>query len=154
MSGGTPMLAAEQPRPTIVIPEVTTWPEYPGLWRQLLDEIYAFVRSDAGFGPERPPGGWQNVMLYLDDRPSVEVGVLAPGPFTPQGRIIASHLPGGPVATAVHHGEYEHLGRTHDAVREFAERQGRELAGPLWEVYGHWREDPAELETEIYYLLR
>jgi hypothetical protein len=30
---------------------------------------------------------------------------------------------------------------------------GRALAGPRWEVYGDWRDDPAELETEVYYLL-
>jgi hypothetical protein len=23
-----------------------------------------------------------------------------------------------------------------------------------WEIYGHWREDPSELETEIYYLVQ
>jgi hypothetical protein len=38
-------------------------------------------------------------------------------------------------------------------VRWCAE-QGRPLAGPRWEIYGDWREDPAELETEVYYLLR
>ncbi|HWK18991.1 MAG TPA: hypothetical protein VNR66_16210 [Solirubrobacteraceae bacterium] len=27
------------------------------------------------------------------------------------------------------------------------------LAGPRWEIYGHWREDPDELETEVQYLL-
>ncbi|HTP18344.1 MAG TPA: hypothetical protein VMJ65_01995 [Solirubrobacteraceae bacterium] len=32
--------------------------------------------------------------------------------------------------------------------------EGRDLAGPRWEIYGHWREDPNELETEIFWLLR
>ena len=27
-------------------------------------------------------------------------------------------------------------------------------AAPSWEIYGHWREDAGELETEIYYLLQ
>ena len=27
-------------------------------------------------------------------------------------------------------------------------------AGPSWEVYGHWNADPAQLRTEIYYLLK
>jgi len=31
---------------------------------------------------------------------------------------------------------------------------GRQLAGPRFEVYGDWRDDPAQLETEVYYLLR
>ncbi len=33
-------------------------------------------------------------------------------------------------------------------------RRGLELAGPRWEIYGDWREDPADLETEVYYLLQ
>ena len=27
------------------------------------------------------------------------------------------------------------------------------IAGPNWEVYTHWEEDPAKLRTEVYYLL-
>ena len=68
--------------------------------------------------------------------------------------MVASALPGGEVATAIHRGDYAGLGGTHDAVREFAKANRRELAGPRWEVYGHWREDPGELETEIFWLLR
>jgi effector-binding domain-containing protein len=144
------------PRATAVVAEVTSWERFPALWRALLDEVYGFVRgredlaTDAGAGGER----WQNVMLYKDDTPEVEVGVLVARPFPAQGRVIASELPGGEVATAVHHGDYARLGATHDAVRAFAAAHERELAGPRWEIYGHWREDPSELETEVFWLLR
>jgi effector-binding domain-containing protein len=141
-------------RPTAIVAQTTTWKEYPALWRQLLDEVYTFVRERdelaTGIGGER----WQNVMLYKDDRPDVEVGVLASGRFEPSGRVVPSALPAGEVATAIHRGDYAELGVTHDAVREFASARGRELAGPRWEIYGHWREDPTELETEIFWLLR
>ena len=34
---------------------------------------------------------------------------------------------------------------------------GRALAGPNWEIYGHWQEDwnedPAKIRTEVFYLL-
>ncbi len=142
------------PRATAVIAQVTTWKEFPSLWRELLDEVYGFVRTskDLADGGESPR--WQNVMLYLDQRPSVEVGVLAPKPFTSAGRVIASQLPGGRVAIAVHRGDYAQLGTTHAAVKEYARTHALELAGPLWEIYGHWREDPDELETEVYHLLR
>ncbi len=93
-------------------------------------------------------------MLYKDDTPEVEVGVLAAARFAGEGRVVASELPGGEVATAVHRGDYARLGATHAAVRKFAVAHGRELAGPRWEIYGHWREDPSELETEIFWLLR
>ncbi len=143
-----------QPRPTAVIAQRTTWERFPSLWGQLLDEVYGYVRGRedlaTGAGPER----WQNVMLYKNDTPEVEVGVLAAGPFAAQGRVTQSELPGGEVATAVHLGDYARLVATHDAVRDHVAAHGRELAGPRWEIYGHWREDPSELETGVFWLLR
>lgn len=142
------------PRPTAVVAQMTTWERFPSLWGQLLDEVYVFVRGRedlaTGDGAER----WQNVMLYKDDTPEVEVGVLAAGPFAGEGRVTPSELPGGEVATAVHRGDYARLGETHHAVRNHVAAHGRELAGPRWEIYGHWREDPSELETEVFWLLR
>jgi hypothetical protein len=31
---------------------------------------------------------------------------------------------------------------------------GLTRAGPRWEISGHWREDPSQLESEVYWLLR
>ncbi len=142
------------PRPTAVVKQTTTWAEFPGLWGQLLGEVYAFVRPRAelatGSGGER----WQNVMLYKDQRPDVEVGVLVSASFEPETRVVLSALPGGEVATATHRGDYARLGVTHDAVRDFATAAGRELAGPCWEIYGHAPPDPSEAETEVFWLLR
>jgi effector-binding domain-containing protein len=39
------------------------------------------------------------------------------------------------------------------AVHRFAAERGLELAGPRWEIYGHMSDDPAEIETEIHYLV-
>ena len=143
-----------EPRPTAVVAQATTWSEFPRLWPRLLDEVYAVVRAT----PRPADGGaserWQNVMLYKDQTPSVEVGVLADEPFSPAGRVVSSQLPGGRAAMAVHRGAYAGLGDTHAAVRQYVADHGLEPAGPLWEIYGHWRADPDELETEIYWLLR
>jgi effector-binding domain-containing protein len=140
--------------PTAVISQTTTWEEFPSVWGPLLDQVYRFVgdRTElaTGEGTER----WRNVLLYKDDRPDVEVGVLVNGWFQAQGPVIASELPAGEVAAAVHRGDYGRLGVTHDAVREHVAASGRELAGPRWEIYGHWRADPSELETEVFWLLR
>jgi effector-binding domain-containing protein len=148
------ILTTVRPRATAVIAQDTTWSEFPALWPKLLDEVYGFVRRNEHLRTGQEPEAWQNVMLYRDDRPSVEVGVLVAGRFERSGRVVSSELPGGEVAMAVHRGDYTRLGVTHDAVRAFAEAERRELAGPRWEIYGHWREDPSELETEIYWLLR
>jgi effector-binding domain-containing protein len=142
------------PRPTAVIAQTTTWGEFPNVWGQLLDEVYRFVRSRTELATGNGAELWQNVMLYKDGRPDVEVGVLASGTFEPEGRVAASELPGGETAMATHRGDYARLRVTHDAVREHVAAHGRELAGPRWEIYGHWRADPSELETEVFWLLR
>ena len=142
------------PRPTAVVAQTTTWPQFPVLWGRLLDEVYGFVRQHPDLAPGVGGEMWQNVMLYKDQRPDVEVGVLVTGPFEPAGRVIASELPGGEVATATHRGDYAQLRVTHDAVRAHVAAHGRELAGPCWEIYGHWRADPSEQETEVFWLLR
>jgi effector-binding domain-containing protein len=142
------------PRPTAVVAQTTTWQEFPSVWGQLLDEVYRFARSRTELATGDGAELWQNVMLYKDDRPDVEVGVLVSASFESEGRVIASELPGGEVATATHRGDYARLTVTHDAVRDYVVARGRELAGPRWEVYGHWRADPSELETEVFWLLR
>ncbi len=146
-------VASVEARPTAVIAHVTTWGQFPRLWPQLLDEVYRFVRSRSDLQTGAGSNAWQNIMLYRDGRPSVEIGVLVSRPFAPEARVTASQLPAGDALMAVHHGDYAQLGAAHDAVRMHAEAKGLELAGPRWEIYGHWRENPDELETEIYYLL-
>ena len=134
--------------PTAVVAQATTWDEFPGLWRQLLDEVYAFVRS----GGTTQTG--HNIMLYRDDVPNVEVGVQVAGPFAASGRVIPSQLPAGRVATTVHHGPYDGLGAAHAAVHAWCATHGHVLTGTRWEIYGDWRDDPQELETEISYLVQ
>ena len=141
-------------RPTAVVAQTTTWAEFPSLWGRLLGEVYGFVRSRVDLATGSGGELWQNVMLYKDQRPDVEVGVLVSASFEPEGRVIPSELPAGEVATATHRGDYARLGVTHDAVRDYVTAAGRELAGPCWEIYGHGREDPSEAETDVFWLLR
>ncbi len=141
-------------RPTAVVAQTTTWKEFPNVWGPLLDQVYRFVRSRAELATGDGTEQWQNVMLYKDDRPDVEVGVLVTGSFQAEGPVIASELPAGEVATATHRGDYAQLGISHNAVRDHVAAHGRELAGPRWEIYGHWRADPSQLETEVFWLLR
>gem|GEM_PF-2654992 len=41
----------------------------------------------------------------------------------------------------------------HDALQAWCKSTHQALAGPSWEVYGHWSKDPALLRTDTYYLL-
>src|SRR5580700_7881187 len=141
-------------RPTAVVAQTTTWQEFPRLWGRLLDQVYGFVRPRPKLATGDGEELWQNVMLYKDQRPDVEVGVLVSGPFQAEGPVMLSALPAGEVAIAIHRGDYAKLGITHEAVRDHAAAQGRELAGPCWEIYGHAGPDPREAETEVFWLLR
>lgn len=133
--------------PTAVIAATTTWPEYPRVWRRLLDQVYACVRDRHHTRQGR------NVMLYLDGVPHVEVGVefTTPCPLDPP--VQASTLPGGQVAIARHRGPYDQLAATHQAIQAWSVAAGQHLAGPRWEIYGHISDPNAEPEVEVYYLL-
>jgi effector-binding domain-containing protein len=125
-------------RETAVVAATTTWDEYPRLWRALLDEVREHAQG-------------RNVMLYRDDVPNVEVGVLPRGAFTPAGRVIRSQLPAGEVVTATHRGPYVKLGDAHEAVLRHIAEHGFEKTGVRWEIYGPWQEIP---ETEVFWQLR
>jgi effector-binding domain-containing protein len=133
-------------RPTAVVAATTTWPQFPLLWKELLDEVWACLRAG---GVTR---GCRNVMLYLDDVPHVEIGVELSQPCPLTGRVTASTLPAGQVAMTAHRGPYPGLASAHRTVREWCASHGRPI-GARWEIYGPHRDNPAELETEVYYLL-
>ena len=134
-------------RPTVVIVAATTWQEFPTLWKQLLDEVWTCLRAG---GIHR---GCRNVMLYRDDVPHVEVGVELNQPCPLTGRVVASSLPAGQAAMTVHRGPYTGLASAHQAVHHWCTANARALAGPRWEIYGPHHDDPAEVWTEVYYLL-
>jgi effector-binding domain-containing protein len=111
-------------------------------------EVWAFVRS-AGL---QHPG--RHLALYLDGAINLEVGVEVARPFTGDGNVVCSATPAGSVATTVHLGPYQRLGEAHAAIRKWCADNGHALSGVNWEVYGHWTDDPAQLRTDVFYLLR
>ncbi len=134
-------------RPTAVVAATTTWQEFPTLCKDLLDTVWACLRAG---GVDR---GCPNVMLYLDDVPHVEVGVELRRPCPLTHPVVSSELPAGQVAMTVHRGPFSGIRAAHTAVRDWCEANGRPLAGPRWEVYGPHSDNPAELTTEVYWLL-
>jgi effector-binding domain-containing protein len=134
-------------RTTAVVAATTTWQEFPALWRTLLDEVWACLRAGGVYR------GCRNIMLYRDDVPHVEVGVELRVPCPLSGRVVASTLPEGQSAMTVHRGPYAGLAAAHRAVLDWCAAQGRRASGPRWEIYGPHNDDPAEVWTEVYYLL-
>jgi len=122
-------------------------------WWPALDLVWGFLRAHADL---RTDG--HNVFLYhhpasRDAPMDVDFGVEVVRTFEPEGDVFVTETPGGEVATAVHVGAYDQIKVTHDAIHAWREREGRTFAGMSWEIYGDWSDDPAKLETTVYYLL-
>jgi hypothetical protein len=132
--------------PTAVVMASTTWEEFPKAWGPMLDEVWGVLRSGAAPGLRRDG---HNVMLYKDDVPNVEVGVQVSGPFDAVGRVVASTLPGGLAATAIHAGPINEIGDTHAAVRDWSAANGYRLAGPYWEIYGDPDPSTGHFDVEV-----
>jgi effector-binding domain-containing protein len=103
-------------------------------------------------------GAGRHVAVYLDDQINLEVGVELDAPFAGHGEVVGSATPAGTVATAVHFGPYQRLSEAHQAIRAWCAKHGHTLAGPSWEIYGHWvdewNHDPAKIRTDVFYLLK
>jgi effector-binding domain-containing protein len=99
----------------------------------------------------------RHVAIYWDNAIHVEVGVELLGPFAEQGDVVLSATPAGAVASATHFGPYNGLGAAHDAIHQWCKTNNRTLAGPNWEIYGHWlpewNTNPSQIRTDIYYQL-
>jgi len=140
-----------KPRPIAVVAVTTEISRWPKEFRHSLDKVYAAVKA----GHVRQSG--QNVMVYRsreDGRMDIECGVETEGRFDPVGEVVYRETPAGMAATMVHIGPYEELRRSHQAVVDWSRNNGHQLAGVCWEIYGDWNEDPAQLRTDIFQLVR
>jgi hypothetical protein len=120
-------------------------------FRTYLDQVYAAGRA----GTLQLDG--QNIFVYRDvdgapDQLDVEFGVGSAAPFRAVGNVVSGVTPSGEVATTTHWGDYGALGNAHAALVGWCRTHDLPLAGPRWEVYGHWREGVIP-RTDIYYLV-
>lgn len=123
----------------------------PGEFKRYLDQVYAARANGVQLDG-------QNIFVYRDapDQPGhldIDFGVGITAPLVPVGDVRAVELPVGEVATTTHRGAYASLRAAHDAVLAWCRSNSRALAGPRWEVYGHWVDGEVP-RTDIYYLLR
>jgi effector-binding domain-containing protein len=99
----------------------------------------------------------RNIAVYWDGSIRLEVGVELLGPFAEHGEVLLSATPAGAAASATHFGPYSGLGAAHDAIRQWCTAHNHNLAGPNWEIYGHWQTewntDPSLIRTDVYYQL-
>ena len=116
-----------------------------------LDQVYAAGRA----GAVQLDG--QNIFIYRGastDELTVDFCVGVKAPFDPVGAVLPLETPSGLAAMTTHVGDYGRLGEANAAIVAWCRANNRRLAGPSWEVYGHWHADPAQMRTEVYYLLQ
>ena len=106
---------------------------------------------------QQTPAG-RNVAIYWDGAIRLEVGVELHGPFAETDDVVISQTPSGRVACVTHLGPYSQLRAANDAIKDWCRANNHGLAGPSWEIYGHWQKDwdlnPAQIRTDVFWLLR
>lgn len=137
-----------EPQPTAVVRRRARFSELAQVIPQACGEVWAFFRSSLLPHPGR------NLALYRDDEINIECGVEVAQPFAGDDRVYCSTTPAGTVATTAHMGPYDRLSEAHTAILAWCADHGHALAGPCWELYGHWNDDPSQLRTDVYYLLQ
>ncbi len=127
-------------QPISVVSTRATMLNLPVQIRAAFDRFYASFKSH----------GELNICFYpmMDPRGDFEVRC---GVQVESGGNDAT--PAGPVATTTHYGPYTELKQAHAAIDKWAREKGYQFAGPSWEVYGHWSDDPAQLRTDVFYSL-
>jgi effector-binding domain-containing protein len=125
--------------------------QVPVEFTRYLEQVYAARASGIALDG-------QNIFVYRDavgepGHVDIEFGVGTTAPFAAVGDVRPVELPVGEVAMTTHRGAYAGLGAAHAAVLAWCGAHSRALAGPRWEVYGHWTDGELP-RTDIYYLLR
>ena len=143
----TPVL----PRPLAGVRAVVPQGRAGAVFRTYLDQVYAAARAN------KIALDGQNVFVYYpraDGELTVDFCVGAQQLFDAVGAVVPMATPSGVAATATHWGNYAALVDAHAAIRSWCRAHDRTLAGPSWEVYGHWHDEPARVRTDVYYLLQ
>ena len=120
-------------------------------FKRCLDQVHAAARS----GAVHLDG--QNIFIYrslADGGLTGDYSVGITAPFAAVGPVEPLETPHGAAAMTTHVGDYGRIGDANAAIIEWCRAHDRLRAGPSWEVYGHWHSDPAQLRTDIYYLLK
>jgi effector-binding domain-containing protein len=118
----------------------TTMASLPASIRELFDQFYAGFKSK----------GEPNIVFYPGDVAG-EFEIACGVQVEKGGNAFA---PAGAAATTAYFGPYHQMKPAHEAIHKWVHENGRQFAGPSWEVYGDWSDAPAKLRTDIYYLLK
>lgn len=138
-------------RPLAVVRRRASLQELSQVVPEACGEVWDVLRA------QRVTGAGRHVAVYWGDEINLEVGVEVAAPFAGHGEVVGSATPAGQVAATTHCGPYSELHEAHSAIHSWCARNGHDLAGPKWEIYGHWQDDwssdPTKIRTDVCYLL-
>ena len=143
-----------QPAIALVIRKKCAQSEIAATLGECLPRVFAYC-TQHGIPFAGPP-----FTRYLPSGPgllSIEAGLTIAVPSKGEGDIVATELPGGPAAVAIHHGAYDKLSETHVAIERWLEANKLESAGSPWETYvtdPGTTPKPEDWRTEVVYPLR
>ena len=138
------------PQPAAAIREVVSIAELGAWMGRTFGEIAAYL-GEIGSAPAGMP--YSRYFSMPAETVDVESGFPVAAPVPPRGRIVATELPGGPVATTTHMGPYETVDKAYGAIQEWMAERGRRPGGPFWEVYftdPNEVPDPAQWRTDVF----
>ncbi|MGD9722171.1 MAG: GyrI-like domain-containing protein [Pirellulales bacterium] len=114
-------------------------------------EVWNFIRANS------IPHTGLNLVVYRGTQGcsqlDLECGVIVSASFSGTETIASTTTPHGRAATTVHMGPYHRLGDANQAIRDWCDARHLALTGVSWEIYGHWNDDPAQLRTDVFWLV-
>ncbi len=145
--------------PLAVVRRRARAPELPKIVPELCGVVWSSVRA-RGMKGGRHVAVFSNgpIRVSTGAAPStVEVGVEMFDSIADEGDVVRSATPGGRTASVVHLGPYQQLGAAHKAILDWCAAHNLQLAGPSWEIYGHWEDawnaNPSQIRTDVFYQL-
>ena len=144
-------LEQQTPRPLAVVRRRTSRQQLATVVPAACGTVWNVLRA------QQVQGAGRHVAVYFDNEINLEVGVELATPFAGDGEVVLSATPAGTVATTTHFGPYQLLHHAHLAIQNWCATHGCKLAGPSWEIYGHWLDawnsDPSQICTDVCYLV-
>ena len=139
-------------QPTLVVRTRAAVQDLPQVLGRCYGSVFGYL-GKLGQQPAGPPfmGYFNMDMQDLD----LEIGVPVAQELPGQGEVQPSRLPGGMVATCLYTGPYPEMGPAYDALTRFIEDNGRQPAGPVYEIYVNdpTTTPPEQLQTLILFQL-
>jgi effector-binding domain-containing protein len=131
------LVEQREPQPVLSIRSTVAVAELAQAQGERLNELWRSMQA-RGAAPLGPP--FVRYHTFGETETDVELGFPVNAGVANAGRIPAGQLPGGAAIVTWHLGSHDSLGAAYRRLEGWLEVNGREAAGPAWEVY--WWIDP------------